>query len=200
MPKPMRGCRPSRGRRLGLLLLAGIAFGVLVAVIKGQDSGVRDTLGNTSAPWVLVPFLAGTRFSRVWYAALVGVATTLAAFFGFYLAEAAILDLGPHPWYIDLRLTLGSGHLFEAWGLLSGSIYGALGGMWASRSLVAAPVAVGLAFICEPLIVLILVRAGIWGGGGLFQHPSIWITEVLIGLGGIAFVVARAQARAAGAP
>jgi Family of unknown function (DUF6518) len=183
------------GRKLGQLLLAGIAFGVLVAAIKGQNAGVRDTLGNTSAPWVLVPFLAGTRYSRVWCAALVGVATTVAAFFGFYLAEAAILDLGAHPWYTDLRLTLGSGHLYETWGLLSGSIFGALGGVWASRSLVAAPIAVGLAFICEPLIVLILVRAGIWGGGGLLQQPSIWITEVLVGLVGIAFVVAKAQTR-----
>jgi hypothetical protein len=184
----------SRGRKFGLLLLAGIGFGVLVAAVKGQDTGVRDALGNTSAPWVVVPFLAGTRYPRVWQAALVGVATTLAAFFGFYLAEAAILDLGEHPWYTDLKLTLGSGRIYETWGLLSGSIYGALGGMWASRSSVAAPIAVGLAFICEPVIVLLLVRAGIWGGGGLFEHPWMWITEVLIGLGAVAFVVARAQA------
>jgi hypothetical protein len=45
-------------RKLGPLLLAGLDFGLLVAVIKGQDPGVRDALGNTSAPWVLVPFLA----------------------------------------------------------------------------------------------------------------------------------------------
>jgi hypothetical protein len=67
MSRVARGClRPtpmSRGRKLGLLLLAGIAFGVLVAVVKGQDTGVRDALGNTSAPWVVVPFLAGKRRS-----------------------------------------------------------------------------------------------------------------------------------------
>src|SRR6266576_3410567 len=183
----------SRGRRFGLLLLAGVAFGVLVAVIKGQDTGVRDALGNTSAPWVVEPFLAGTGYTRVWQAALVGIATTLAAFFGFYLAEAAILDLGSHAWYTDLRLTLGSGGLYEKWGLLSGAVYGALGGLWASRSLRVAPVAVGLAFFCEPLIVLFLVRAGIWGGGGLLDYRWMWITEVLIGLGGIAVVLAKAQ-------
>jgi hypothetical protein len=184
----------SRGRKLGLLLLAAIAFGVLVAVIKGQDTGVRNALGNMSAPWMLVPFLGGVLYSRVWHAALVGVVTTLAAFFGFYLAEAAILDLGPHPWYTDLKLTLGSGHFYETWGLLTGAIYGALGGVWASRSLVAAPVAVALAFVFEPLIVLALRWAGIWGGGGLFDHTWLWVTEVLIGLGGLAFVLARAQA------
>jgi hypothetical protein len=186
----------SRGRKLGLLLFAAVGFGVLVAVVKGQEAGVRSALGNMSAPWMLVPFLGGALYSRVWHAALVGVVTTLAAFFGFYLAEAAILDLGPHPWYTDLRLTLGSGHFYERWGVLTGAIYGALGGVWASRSLVLAPIAVGLAFVCEPLVVLVLWQAGIWGDGSLIHYPWMWITEVLIGLGVIVFVLARAQGRA----
>jgi Family of unknown function (DUF6518) len=185
----------SRRRQCGWLLLAGLGFGLLVAAIKGQDPGVRDALGNTSAPWVLVPFLAGTRYPQVWRATLVGLATTLAAFFGFYLAEAAILDLGPHPWYTDLQLTLGSGHVYEVWGVWSGALYGALGGLWASRSLIVAPLAVALAFVCEPLIVLFLVRSGIWGGGGLLHYHWLWLAEVIIGLAGIAFVVARAEPR-----
>jgi hypothetical protein len=184
---------------LAEILLAGLAFGVLVAAVKGQQSGVRDALGNTSAPWVVVPFLAGARYRRLWQGALGGLAATLAAFLGFYLAEAAILDLGAHPWYADLQLTLGSGRVYETWGLLSGSIYGALGALWASRALLVAPIAVGLAFICEPLIVLLLWRAGIWGDGGLLLRYSwLWIAEVALGLAGIAYVVAGAQQRAAG--
>jgi hypothetical protein len=53
-------------RKPAVLLLAGVAFGVLVAVIKGQDTGVRDALGNTSAPW-----------TRARSAALAGLAVTL---------------------------------------------------------------------------------------------------------------------------
>src|SRR5947208_15184039 len=102
----------SRGRQLTGSLALAVLFGAAVAVVKGQDGGVRDALGNMSAPWVLVPFLAGTRCTKLWQGALVGTAATLAAFIGFYAAEAAILDLGPHPWYVDLRLTLGSGHLY----------------------------------------------------------------------------------------
>jgi hypothetical protein len=180
--------------KLTKLLLVAVAFGVIVAVIKGQDSGARDALGNTSAVWVVVPFLAGTRYMRIWQSTLVGLATTLAAFFAFYLAEAAILDLGTHSWATRLSLTLGSGHFYEAWGLISGSVYGALGGIWKSRSVVAAPIAVGLAFVCEPLIVLLLARAGVWGGsGGLLDYPSIWASEVLVGLVGIALVLSRTQ-------
>jgi Family of unknown function (DUF6518) len=181
-------------RRLAPVVLAALVFGVLVAAIKGQDAGARDALGNTSAPWVLVPFLAGTRYARLRSGALAGVAATLAAFLGFYLAEAAILDLGPHPWYVDLKLTVGSLNLYEKWGVLSGSIYGALGALWASRSVIVAPIAVGLAFIAEPLIVLLLWRAGIWSRQ-LLDYPSMWIAEVLIGVGGIALVAARARRR-----
>jgi hypothetical protein len=184
--------RPSR--TLGWLLVAGLAFGVLVAVVKGQDPGVRDALGNTSAPWAALPFLAGMQCNSVRRGALLGIATTLAAFLGFYLAEAAILDLGPHPWYVDLRLTMGTVNVYEKWGLVSGSLYGALGALWATRRLVAAPVAVGLAFVAEPLIVWLLQRAGVWGGGGLLDYPGVWIAEVLVGMGCIAFVLTRARA------
>ncbi|MCW2965510.1 MAG: hypothetical protein JWO17_2762 [Actinomycetia bacterium] len=178
-----------------LVLLAGLAFGVAVAVIKGQDTGARDALGNMSAPWVVVPFLAGARYSSVWRATLVGIAATLAALLGFYVAEAAILDLGSHPWYTDLQLTLRAGRYWATWGFLSGAVYGALGGIWASRRIAAALAAVGLAFICEPLIVLVLSRAGIWGGAGLLEHRWIWISEVLSGLACIAFVAVETRRR-----
>jgi hypothetical protein len=184
--------RPAR--KLAGLVLAGIAFGVLVAAVKGQDGGVRDAVGNTSAPWVLVAFLVGTRCSRAWRGALAGAATTLAAFLGFYLAEAAILDLGARPWYVDLELTLGSGRVYEAWGLLSGSVYGALGAAWASRSLRAAAVPVGLAFVCEPFAVLLLGRTGVWGDGALWRHPWLWIAEVLAGAAGVGYVLTRPRA------
>ena len=180
-------------RTLGSLLAAGLAFGVLVAVIKGQDAGVRNALGNTSAPWVVVPFLAGMRSNTVWRGALLGIATTVTAFFGFYLAEAAILDLGPHPWYVDLKLTLGAVNVYEKWGLVSGSLYGALGALWASRRLIAAPIGVGLAFSAEPLIVLLLQRAGVWGGCCLFDYSWMWIAEVLLGAATMAFVVVWTQ-------
>jgi len=182
------------GKLVRLLLVAG-AFGVLVALIKGQNGGARDVLGNMSAPWVVVPFLAGARYASLRRAALAGLAATLAALLGFYVAEAAILDLGPHPWYVDLKLTLEAGRFYAEWGLLSGLVYGALGGFWTSRRLVAAPVAVAAAFALEPLIVLLLERAGVWGGGGLLSYPWLWVTEAAIGLGGAAFVVANAPAR-----
>jgi hypothetical protein len=184
-----------RGVAITRFVLGAIAFGVVVAVVKGQDSGVRDALGNLSAPWVLVPFLAGSRFRIVWRGAAVGVAVTLAAFLGFYVAEAAILDLGPHPWYVDLKLTVGW-NVYESWGIVSGLLYGALGALWSSRRSVIAAAAVGVAFVAEPLIVLLLWRAGVWGGGGLLLHyPWMWSAEVLVGLAGVAYAVIQTPLR-----
>jgi hypothetical protein len=178
------------------LLMAGVVFGALVAVVKGQDVDARNALGNTSAPWVVVPFLAGMRYRRAWHGALVGVATTMAALLGFYVAEAAVLDLGPHPWYVDLRLTVGHVYVYEKFGLLSGSVYGALGAVWASRRLRAAGVALGLAFIAEPLIVLVLWRTGYWGRSMELDYPWMWGGEVLVGAVLAAAMYWRATARA----
>jgi len=172
---------------------AAFAFGVAVAAIKGQDVGVRDALGNLSAPWVLVPFVAGTCVRSAWRGAFVGVVVTLVALAGFYTAEAAVLDLGPHPWYVDLRLTL-HWNIYATWGIASGLLYGALGAIWSRRRSVAAAAAVGLAFAAEPLIVLVLWRGGIWGDGGLLLHYRwLWSAEILAGLAAIAYAYQTAR-------
>ena len=176
-------------RKMVLLLVAGAAFGVLMAILKGQDTGVRDALGNTSAPWIVLPFVAGASFTRLRSAALAGLAVTLASLLGFYIAEAAILDLGPHPWWVDLRLTAGSVNIYERWGIFSGLLYGTLGWLWASRSRAIAAAAVGLAFVAEPLIVFVVRRAGVWYGM-LLDYPWLWIAEVMLGVIAIAAALA----------
>jgi uncharacterized protein DUF6518 len=186
----------THGRRLIWLLLGGLAFGVVVAVVKGQADDVRNALGNTSAPWVVPPFIAGMSYGRALHGALAGVAVTIAAFLGFYVAEAVILDLGPHPWYVDLQLTVGTIYIYEKFGLVSGLVYGALGSLWASRRLVAAAVAVGLAFVAEPVVVYALSRAGLWGAS-LARYPGLWIAEAIVGLALVAWFYRRGSATAA---
>jgi hypothetical protein len=192
----MAGEDLSPGRKLTLLLLGSLAFGVSMAVLKGQDVGVRDALGNLSAPWIVIPFLAGTRCTSVWHAALVGIATTLASLLGFYVAEAAVLDLGAHPWYIDLKLTAGSVNIYEKCGVFSGALYGALGGLWAMRRSAWAAAALGLAFVAEPVITLVVSRAGLWGGGGLLDYAWMWVGEILIGIIAVGYVVRLIATRA----
>ncbi|MEA2484081.1 MAG: hypothetical protein QOC55_2028 [Thermoleophilaceae bacterium] len=168
--------------RLRWVFVAAVCFGVGAAIVKGQDAGIRDVLGNTSAPWILPPFIAGMATRRSWHGAAAGALATSAAFAAFYVAEAFILDLGPHPWYVDLRLTAGTLNPYEKLGFVSGALYGALGYAWAARRSRWAPLAVGGAFVAEPLIVLMVVRTHVWGGGSLLAHPVIWVTEMAVGV------------------
>lgn len=150
---------------------SALAFGVLVAVVKGQDVGVRDALGNLSAPWVVVPFAAGAATRSVRRGVLFGLSATLLALLGFYVAEAAVLNLGPHPWYVELRLTL-HWNVYDTWGVPAGIAYGALGALWTLHRSRLAGAAVGIAFVAEPLIVFALEHRGIWGGAGALQYPG----------------------------
>jgi hypothetical protein len=198
LSEPLESGERAPWRTLAVTLAAAAAFGVVMAVIKGQDAGVRDAIGNASAPWVVIPFLAGTRFRSVWRGLLVGVAATVAAFAGFYVAEAAVLDLGTSSWRHALSLTLGSGRIYEEWGLLSGALYGALGSLWATRRWLAAGAAVGLAFVFEPLIVWFLSRARVWGGSGPLEYRWMWLAEIALGLAAIAYFVRRKERASAG--
>jgi hypothetical protein len=49
--------------------------------------------------------------------------------------------------------------------------------------------------MCEPLIALVLSRAGIWGGAALLSYRWISISEVLIGVGCLAFVAVQTRGR-----
>lgn len=182
------------------VLLGALAFGVGMAVLKGQDGGLRDAIGNTSAPWVALPFLAGSRFTRIRVAALAGLATTMLAFAGFYVTEAFVLDLGPHPFLEDLRLTAGTVNVYEKVGVASGVVYGALGGVWRARGLLVAPLAVAAAFLLEPALVWLLVRTNRWGGGGLLDHPALWVGEIALGVVTAALVLRAGLRRQAPAP
>jgi hypothetical protein len=181
------------GRKVGAVIVAAATFGALAALVKGQGGGVRDALGNISAPWLLLAFLAGTVWPRARVAALCGLGATLIALAAFYAAESVILDLGPHSWIVDLQLTFRGGHAYFVEAVLSGPIFGALGGIWARRRSVLAAAAIILAFVGEPLAVwLFQRRAGFSGGSGLLTHyPLMWASEIAIGLAGAIWVGAR---------
>src|SRR5438477_9519288 len=182
-----------RGVSLASLAVAALAFGTTIAAIKGQNVGFRDALGNMSAHWVLVPFVAGARVRSLWRGALLGVAVTLLALVGFYVAESAILNLGPHPWWVDLRLTV-RWNIYDSWGIITGLLYGALGALWTVRRPAIAVTAVGLAFIAEPLISFVLSRGDIWDAE-LLRYTWLWGAEVIAGAAAVGYALTHLQAR-----
>src|ERR671922_1750016 len=91
--------------RVLVVLAAAALFGVVMSVVKGNDTGIRDDIGNLSAPWLLLPFLtAAAMRRRTVSGAALGLAATLAGLTGFYVADAFVLDLWPHSLLNDVRL------------------------------------------------------------------------------------------------
>jgi hypothetical protein len=172
-------------RRPVAVVLVAAAFGVAVAVLKGGDAGVRDALGNISAPWLLLPFLAGTLVRGPLRGALIGVTTCLAALTGFYVAEAFVLDLGGHPLLTNLALTLGAGRMYFVAGMLSGPLFGGLGGICTRHRRAMMAVVVGLALAGEPFAVFAwLSREGMAPAdtGLVVQYPALWVGEMALGV------------------
>ncbi len=184
------------GRRLAAIVFAAVCFGVVMAVVKGQGAGARDALGNVSAPWLLVAFLGGASSRRSRLAPIAGLGVTVAALVGFYVAESRVLDLGQHSWLVDLQLTLRAGGVYLLSALLSGPIFGALGGVWARRRSAMAAAAVAVMFACEPLAVwLYQDERGAGGAGVLTHYPWLWGGEVLLGVAAATVLLGRYRRR-----
>jgi hypothetical protein len=185
----------SRGGLAKVLLAAGV-FGLLVAAFKGQSSGLRDVLGNVSAPWLLLPFFAGRTCRGPVRGAVMGTAASLAAVGTFYATESVVLDLGPHPWVVDLGLTLRAGLVIFAAGVVFGPFFGALGGTGARRRSLVTAAVVGLSLVGEPLAVFVWQRSrGVSAADSslVIHYPALWVGEVCLGLVASAVIVLTAH-------
>lgn len=171
-------------RRVAEALAAAAAFGVVMSVFKGNGAGTRSDIGNLSAPWLLVPFLAAAAAGngRILRGVVVGTAASFVALAGFYVTNSVVLDLGPHPWLDDLRLAVGGGRYWFRLALLSGPVFGALGALWRRTDSRVLGVLVFALLIGEPLTAWALLHRSV----GLFEfatyNPAVWIGEALVGV------------------
>lgn len=176
-------------RRVVTILLLAAVFGVTLSIIKGNDGGARDAVGNLSAPWLLLPFLAGLACrGRAAAGAVVGLAATLMALAGFYVANAFVFELGPHPFTTDIQLAVSSGRMYFIAGLFSGPIFGALGGWWHQHRSTALALLVTSTLIFEPAA---QVTYGHVQPGSFDLYPGLWETEVVIGVGACVVIARR---------
>lgn len=175
-----------------LAVVAGsIAFGVALSLFKGTSGGLRDFIGNLSAPWLLLPFLAGAawRPGRLAPSAVLGLVASISALAAFYATNTLVLEVG-------LSTALESGRLFFALGLVSGPVFGLLGG-WARRRSVPAAVAMAGFFVLEPAAWLVHVHTLPLASSA--SYPVVWLAEGLVGaLGALAAVVLLRRERAVG--
>jgi hypothetical protein len=178
-------------RKVGLAAAGAAAFGVGMSVLKGNDGGaVRNAIGNLSAPWLALAFVAGAAAGggRVIRGALVGALATFLALGGFYVANSFVLHLGPHPWLTDLRLAFGNGYFFK-FAALSGPLFGGFGAWWGrTRSRPLAMLVAGL-FVFEPLAWLA------YRGADYTSDAVVWAAEAAVGIAAFALAARRAPPR-----
>jgi hypothetical protein len=185
---------PPMARRLGkvvIVLLGAAAFGVAVSVLKGNDAGIRDAIGNLSAAWLLLPFVCGVLVGggRAFRGAVVGMLATVTALTGFYVSNAFVLDLGLHPWLEDVNLAIHGEIFWLELGLFSGPIFGALGARWRRTRSIFLVVLITAFFVFEPLAWLAYLRTT----SADASWEAVWVCESLLGLCGcvLAIVLGR---------
>ncbi|HMK92429.1 MAG TPA: hypothetical protein VK576_05475 [Thermoleophilia bacterium] len=163
-------------RTFAVAAVAGFAFGA-----ADQYLGSRAALGawapavsTTSAPWLVLPFVAGCTQVRSRRAMLIGLVTTMAALAGYFalmwspLEGVAAGQVLPH-----LPALLGTQWLNIVGGLVTAPLFGLLGQRWRVRRSWLAAALVVAALCLEPFARLATGR--LWG------PPVVSWLEALVG-------------------
>jgi hypothetical protein len=162
------------------------------------------TVSGMSAPWLILPFLAGMTQQRAKRAVALGVIVVLSALAGYFAMSNSVFESVPvaHFWPRTVRMaTTESNLLWIVGGLITGPIYAYFGHRWrVARSWVGAAL-VTLALCLEPVARSIVGTDFV--GGGLSGSRAVWGAEVAVGLVAAALFAAmfvsrrRAAARTA---
>jgi hypothetical protein len=185
----------ARTRQLVLVVLGAVVFGVAMAVLKGNGSGIREEIGNLSAPWLLVPFVASAAVGDglISRSVLVGIFSSLLALIGFYFANSIVLQLGPHPWFEDVWLAISGGRRWYELALVSGPLFGAVGGLWRRSHQRVFGACVFALLICEPIAQWALKNKSVGGFSVSAPNPAVWLGETVVGLAACAAIVILAD-------
>ena len=153
-----------------IALVAAFAFGAIDqlvpwAVSKSSHLGVSlfaVQVSKMSAPWLLVPFLAGAwQASRV-RAAVVGLAAPWLAVLAYVVMIVSPME-GVHLTPRTLALSLASQWPWFAGGLITGPVYGWLGHLWRTRRSALAALLAALPVLLEPAALWLSSRTGLGG-------------------------------------
>ena len=164
----------------------------LVALILGLAFGAGDqylgtllwvgpwtaTAAQVSAPWLILPFVAGITQARSRRAAALGLVVTVSALFGYFAMSYSPMEV--HPWSLErfaqgmvAVTTTGYNPAYILVGLVTGPLFGLLGQRWrVRRSWVSAALVAG-ALCLEPV--------ARWLSGQLMPPAPVWTIEVVSG-------------------
>lgn len=188
--------RPGGVAAVIVALTAAVAFGAFDQYLPEAIS-VSSHLGaylfvvevsKMSAPWLVVPFLAGAWQGSPRRAALVGLAATWLAVLAYVLMTVSPME-GVHLTPRTFAFSLASQWPWFGGGLLSGLLYGWLGHRWRARRSKVAALLAALPILLEPAARWLATWLGLSGTGLLFfrwplqgSGVAAEVTELAVGL------------------
>ena len=164
-----------------IAVLAGLVFGAADQYLGSLKAGAvlgtwTWTVSGMSAPWLILPFVAGMTQERRRRATAVGLVVTMAALAGYFAMSNGPMEGAPLDRFwgrVATMISTGYNPLWILAGIATGPLYGFLGHRWrVARSWISAAL-VTAALCFEPLA---RKFAGMLSGPGL-----VWGVEVVIG-------------------
>ena len=171
-----------------LAIVIGLVFGAVdqylgTVHVTSHLGWWTITVSGMSAPWLILPFLAGMTQQRAKRAVALGVIVVLSALAGYFAMSNSVFESVPvaHFWPRTVRMaTTESNLLWIVGGSITGPIYAYFGHRWrVARSWVGAAL-VTLALCLEPVARSIAGTDVV--GGGLSGSRAVWGAEVAVGL------------------
>jgi hypothetical protein len=187
--------RPGAARRSALVagvLAAAIAFGAADQWIGGRYSPFLTAVSGMSAPWLLLPFLAGASQRARRPAAFLGLAATWLAVIAYIVMTDSPVE-GAHLSVGQLQATAASQWPWFVGGLVAGPLYGLLGRWWRARRSWAAALVATVPVMLEPAAHWAASRADVYGWDPV---PPANYAEVAVGLlltAAVAIAIGRAR-------
>ena len=170
-----------------LALVLSAAFGAgdqYLGSLSAHPWGADVSL--LSAPWLVLPFLAGATQREPRRAALIGLACTYAALLGYFMLTDSPLE-NAHYSLANARGFVISDPAVVLGGLVTGPLFGWFGQQWRTRRALLGAIAVALALCLEP----VARRASV----NPIRFRDVWVAEVAAGLV-VAAYAALSRARA----
>jgi len=160
-------------------VLAGLAFGAADQYLGSRSAlgGWAAAVSGLSAPWLLVPFVAGMTQEHARRAMVLGLVVSLSALAGYIAMTYSPVENVPISGFfpgVVAMTTSGYNPLWIVGGILTGPLYGFLGQRWRTRRSWVSAVLVTVALTMEP----VARRAA----GMLPREPLVWGTEVSVGV------------------
>jgi hypothetical protein len=173
---------------VGAALALSVAFGAgdqYLGSLSWQPWAADVSL--LSAPWLVLPFLAGWTQRAPRGAALLGLGCTLAAWLGYGLMTLSPVE-GAQLSVTTMTGFVRSERLWIAGALLTGPLFGVLGQRWRARGSWLGALGTAAAVMLEPLVRRL---SGVYA----IRFRSVELAEVAVGLGLALSVVAATRLR-----